>query len=296
MPPRAALEIPNAAERQGAVQDAGQDRPGWTHRNGTNRLSVTSAGADMAGGPSTPGLAVPAPPSPDCRPARSRPAPRAGAWTASRAIGDGTGNPRRTMPLECPVSNTGNPATGWSRSWPGPCRPATWAPTWPSPTTRTTRGCRSGARRLLPRHRVHPDRDVGRPGAFAAKNVYMCPRGLPQPCYPAVMGITVIEIAGMSPYSGPRSPPRRCRTPPDGLGRARVAGRFRAPVRRRRHRRHRVPVRPRCRVDGPDPVTASGGGYSLARPAWRVLVRGYRDVDIEPARRPVRAVGRRSWS
>ena len=40
------------------------------------------------------------------------------------------------------------------------------------------------------------------PSVPGAKHVYMAPCGLPDPVYPTVLGLTVIEVTGMSPYAG----------------------------------------------------------------------------------------------
>lgn len=127
-----------------------------------------------------------------------------GIWTASQAIGNGTGIPAPpTMPLPCPVENSGDEGAGMVAllGWtlPPGYLGADMAVTddahnawWPLGAP----ACSSSATGLT-RTAIWAS-----PGAFAARNVYMSPVGLPQPCYPAVMGITVIEIADMSPYLG----------------------------------------------------------------------------------------------
>ena len=152
-------------------------------------------------GLAVPGLATPGqsglPPSP------SGPA-IVGTWTTSRVIGNGTGIPDPpTMPLELAVDNTGDSGNGLVAfvSWtlPPGYLGADMAVTddahgvwWPLGAPQASSSATGLTRSAI----------WACPGAFAAGNVYMSPCGLPSPCYPAVMGITVVEIAGMSPYLG----------------------------------------------------------------------------------------------
>ena len=229
----------------------------------------------MPGSVSVPGLLTPGTAVPGLAGAVPSPPPAvAGTWTASRAIGDGTGIPDPpTMPLECPVANSGDPGNGlvaflgWTlpQGYLGADMAVTddahntWqplgAPACSSPATGFTRTAMWAS-----------------PGAFAAKNVYMSPAGLPQPCYPAVLGITVIEMAGMSPYLG---------TPVTATAVQNAAGTVSAALAAPGASALQFAVAATdgtASLSGPGagwtaltPVTASGGGYSLATsPAWRV--------------------------
>ena len=125
-------------------------------------------------------------------------------WTASQGITSGTGIPDPpSMPLECPVANTGSAESmlaafvTWTLppGYLGADMAVTddahnkWfplgAPAASSPASGLTRSAIWAA-----------------PAPFAAGNVYVSPCGLPNPCYPAVTAVTVAEFSGISPYLG----------------------------------------------------------------------------------------------
>ena len=125
-------------------------------------------------------------------------------WTGTQAIGDGTGTPLPpTMPLEVPVSNTGDSGNGLIAlvSWTLP--PGylgadmavtddahnTWWPLGAPGASSSSAGYNRSAIWACP-------------GASAASNVYVSPCGLPNPCYPGVIGVTIVEIAGFPQYAG----------------------------------------------------------------------------------------------
>ena len=119
-------------------------------------------------------------------------------WTGSRAIGDGSGIPAPpTMPLEVPVANSGTSGNGmvafvsWTLppGYPGADMAVTddahnvW---WPLGAPATTSDP-SGVTRSAIWACASP---------FAAAHVYVSPTGLPAPCYPAVIGVTIAEFTG----------------------------------------------------------------------------------------------------
>jgi Concanavalin A-like lectin/glucanases superfamily len=125
-------------------------------------------------------------------------------WTAYRtATGSvgGTMPAPPTMPLDCPVANAAGHWLIAICSWAMPAAylGATMAvaddvhgywipcgiPSGDSPASGLTR-CSIWAK----------------PNAAVTGNVYVAPCGLPAPVYPAAIGVTVIEVSGMSDYAG----------------------------------------------------------------------------------------------
>lgn len=227
------------------------------------------------GSAAIPGLAVPGLAIPGESGAPPSPAPAiVGTWTATRAIGSGAGIPDPpTMPLECPVENSGLAANGMVAflSWTLP--PGylgadmavsddahnVWWPLGAPVTTSSAVG--------LTRSAIWAS-----PAAFAAGNVYMSPCGLPQACYPAVMGMTVAEVAEVSPYLG---------TPAVVTNFANGAGTISAAIAAPGALAFQFAVAASdgtVTPSGPGTgwtaitgVSGSGGGFSLATaPAWRV--------------------------
>lgn len=183
---------------------AGGPRDFWALFFNTTGSSPPPPGT--AGGSFVPGMAVPGLAVPGLAAAPATPAGVgvAGQWTATRGITSGNGIPDPpTMPLDCPVANTGLETNGMVAfvSWTLPAgylgadmivtddaHNVWWplgAPGASSPAQGYTR-CAIWAS----------------PAAAAAQNVYVSPAGLPAPCYPAVIGVTVIEFTGISPYLG----------------------------------------------------------------------------------------------
>ena len=199
----------------------------FNHADGTSNVSIINTGGDYrlpllrtmfdaitgspappsagGGGSATPGILVPGSATPGFAVGLVDPGPSvSGLWTGSQGIGNGSGIPDPpSMPLAVPVDNTGDPDNGLVAflSWTLPPdylgadmavtddAHNVWfplgAPAASSPATGLTRCAIWCA-----------------PAAQVAGNVYMSPCGLPSPVYPAVMGMTILEVANMSPYLG----------------------------------------------------------------------------------------------
>lgn len=156
------------------------------------------------GGTSRPGMAVPGLAVPGLPVSTVSPPVVVAQWANSRAIADGTGTPLPpSMPLETAVANSGDLGNGLIAfvSWVLPagylgCDMAVsddarnvWQPVGAPSCSSSAAGITRSAIWACP-------------SAFAAGHVWMSPCGLPGPVYPAVMGITITEFSGLSPYLG----------------------------------------------------------------------------------------------
>jgi hypothetical protein len=137
------------------------------------------------------------------------------AWTAQRVIGTTfAGGPPAAASLDCPVNSAGG---AWLAAFVSITLPpgflgsnvgvaddvhGFWFPAG-QPSGQTTTSDAAGFTRCSIWIRPAPGTTYpGNPWP-ATKHVYVYPTGLPEaPVYPAVIGVTVIEIAGMSPYAG----------------------------------------------------------------------------------------------
>ena len=125
-------------------------------------------------------------------------------WTDSQGITNGNGIPNPpSFPLECAIANTGS--TGnmlvafvtWTMpaGYLGADMAVTddahnvWFPLGAPATSSPASG--------LTRSAIWAS-----PAPFTAGNVYVSPCGLPNACYPAVIGVTVVEFSGVSAYLG----------------------------------------------------------------------------------------------
>jgi hypothetical protein len=176
----------------------------------------------LPGAPRVPVPPAVAPLTPARKPSRGTPAAKRGSWkasavtavpasatvvntwtayrTATGSVG-GTLPAPMTMPLDCPVGNSdGNwliAICSWAMpaAYPGATMAVAddvhgfWVPcgipSGDSPASGLTR-CSIWAK----------------PNSAVTGNVYVAPCGLPSPVYPQVIGVTVIEVAGLSDYAG----------------------------------------------------------------------------------------------